>query len=160
MPVWWGVKVRAKVKKIFYFNSSEFVQGTYQKRISNLGLMSMSRATPTHQKNPSKQPESAGSLLIPTNVTRADLAARSERSMGSQAAGASLKKALSETESNFQAELDKTTKISHLFSKSSLLSSPATTGGYKDLVLNVLKKKTQIWIGMFLYMPCINSGLL
>lgn len=104
----------------------------------------MSRNSP-NKKPVSQQSSPAANIMIPTNVTRADLSIKSSQA-SSFGSSVSLKKALSETsENNFQAELEKTSKISHLFNKSSILKPPggAGAGGYKDLVLNVLKKKTQ-----------------
>lgn len=116
------------------------------KRISNLGLMSMSRSSPLQNKKSVGQHSSpSATITIPTNVTRADLSTKTSQAPFSNSS-ASLKKALTATsENSFQAELEKTSKISHLFNKSSILTptSGAGAGGYKNLVLNVLKKKTQ-----------------
>ncbi len=101
-----------------------------------------SPVSPSLQKRPSEI-----SSLIPNKVTKADLSSKKgNRSLfegfSGSGDGNSFKKALS-TSHNFKEEINKTTRISHLFNADDLIKSSPFGGsrGVKDLVLNILKKK-------------------
>lgn len=111
--------------------------------------MSLLQSQHMQNKQQIARTDKTGLIHIPESVTKADLSSRSigQKSNLTLENGTSLKKALSETD-NFKTELEKTTKISHLFNKNNLIkTSPgggnAGSGSYKDLVLSVLKKKTK-----------------
>lgn len=116
----------------------------FQSRISNLELMSLSRTiTPAKKPNNKSNSDSSPLIQINSSISKADSASKSDERNSAQGLvnkGTSLKKALSQAE-NFNTS----SKISHLFNKSNLLKKPINngSGGYKDLVLNVLKKKSK-----------------
>ncbi len=108
----------------------------------------MARSKAVSSPQPKKPFEISG--LIPSSVTKADLSSkkggRFEGAGGlGTGEGTSFKKALSAAD-NFKEEVNKTTKISHLFNTNDLIKSSPFGGsrGVKDLVLNILRKKTNI----------------
>lgn len=99
----------------------------------------------SNSRTPKRDIHQSPNLKTPT-ITKADLSLKSsEQKSNIFEKGTPLKKALLESDG------DKTTKISQLFNKSNLIkASPIgkgetpKSGSYKDLVLNVLKKKTKV----------------